>query len=317
MIYLFTGNNDYLIREEVLRWKTGFTQKHGNENITHITSLDVNSKNHISETLLSRSIFAEKRLVIIEGFPYSGEKGFLGASELETQILGCIQSLPEEVLVLFVSVNPDKRKSGFKQLKTLSQLKEFNIGGEDEVFSILSRKYGKHIDANTLRRLIFLKGGDLQKSISEIEKLLIINDQITAKHLQDTIIPEFEESIFSFIDTLLQRDANKIFSELDNLILYSNLYAVYQSIVANLRVFLYIELLKKNRTSPKDIGDILKLGNRSFLINKSHKSKYKNISKLYIDLLNFDKNMKFGKFISSDEEDLKRELESIFLKFAA
>ena len=317
MIYLFTWNNDYLIREEVLRWKTWFTQKHGNENITHITSLDVNSKNHISETLLSRSIFAEKRLVIIEWFPYSGEKWFLWASELETQILWCIQSLPEEVLVLFVSVNPDKRKSGFKQLKTLSQLKEFNIGWEDEVFSILSRKYWKHIDGNTLRRLIFLKWWDLQNSISEIEKLLIINDQITAKHLQDTIIPEFEESIFSFIDTLLQRDANKIFSELDNLILYSNLYAVYQSIVANLRVFLYIELLKKNRTSPKDIWDILKLWNRSFLINKSHKSKYKNISKLYIDLLNFDKNMKFWKFISSDEEDLKRELESIFLKFAA
>jgi hypothetical protein len=77
--------------------------------------------------------------------------------------------------------------------------------------------------------------------------------------LQEHIIPEFEESIFVFIDTLLQRDAAKIFSELDNLITYSNLYTIYQSIVANLRVFLYIELLKSKKIAPKEIGDILKL----------------------------------------------------------
>jgi hypothetical protein len=72
-------------------------------------------------------------------------------------------------------------------------------------------------------------------------------------------MPEFEESIFVFIDTLLQRDAVKIFSELNNLVTYSNLYAIYQSIVANLRVFLYIEFLKSQKKSPKEIGDILKL----------------------------------------------------------
>jgi DNA polymerase III delta subunit len=315
MIYLFTWNNDYLIREEVLRWKDGFKEKHWEENITHVSFLDWNSKNTIPEVLVSRSIFAEKRLVIIDWFPFSGEKAFSWASDLESQILWLLESVPKEVLVLFVSVNPDKRKSGFKHIKKVSQVKEFNIAWEDEVYSILQRKYWKHIDGNTLRRLIFLKWGDLQKSLWELEKLLISYNQITSSHLQEHIIPEFEESIFVFIDTLLQRDAAKIFSELDNLITYSNLYTIYQSIVANLRVFLYIELLKSKKIAPKEIGDILKLWNRSFLINKSHKSKYKNISKLYIDLLDFDKNMKFWKFIGSEEEDMKRELERVFLKF--
>ena len=72
-------------------------------------------------------------------------------------------------------------------------------------------------------------------------------------------MPEFEESIFVFIDTLLQRDARKIFIELKNLIEFSNLYAIYQSIIANLRIFLYIEYLKHKKISPKEIGDILKL----------------------------------------------------------
>ena len=142
MIYLFTWNNDYLIREEVLRWKNGFKDKHGTENITHISSLDASSKNTISQSLVSRSIFAEKRLVIIEGFPFSGEKAFSWASDLEAQILWLLAEIPEEVLVMFVSVNPDKRKAGFKQLKAVAQIKEFSVSGEDEVYNILSRKYG-------------------------------------------------------------------------------------------------------------------------------------------------------------------------------
>ena len=79
---------------------------------------------------------------------------------------------------------------------------------------------------------------------------------------------------------------------------------------------MYIELLKSQKISPKEIGDILKLWNRSFLVNKSHKSKFTSISTLYIDLLDYDKNMKTGKFISSEEDDMKRELEAVFLKFS-
>jgi DNA polymerase III delta subunit len=317
MIYLFTWNNNYLLREEVLRWKNGFIEKHGVANISHITSLDSSTKNSMGDILTSRSIFAEKRLVIIDWFPFSWEKLFSWASDLEAKILSTLDSLPDEVLVVFSSVNPDKRKAGFKQLKKVAQVKEFNIAWEDEVFSILSKKHGKHIDGNTLRRLIFLKWGDLHKSQWEIEKLRITRDQITAQDLQSHIMPEFEESIFVFIDTLLQRDANKIFSELHNLIAYSNLYAIYQSIIANIRVFLYIEFLKSQKKSPRDIGDTLKLWNRAFLINKSHKSSYKSVSQLYINLLDFDKNMKFWKFISSDEVDMKRELESVFLQFVS
>lgn len=311
-----------------MRWKNAFQEKHGNENITHISSLDGNSKNTILETLTSRSLFAEKRLVIIDWFPFSGEKSFSGASDIETQILTIIDDIPEEVLVLFISHNPDKRKSGFKQVKKIAEVKEFNISSDDETFQILLQKYRAQIEPDALKRLVFLKWGDLQKSISEIEKLLITplsslsweerwNNIITSQDVNNHIVPEFEESIFVFIDTLLSRDARKIFKELGNLIDFSNLYAIYQSIIANLRVFLYIEYLKSQKKSPNEIGDIMKLWNRTFLIQKFYKSSFKSINTLYKNLLDFDKNMKTWKFVSSDEDNLKRELEAIFLKFVS
>jgi len=328
MIYVFTWNNDYLITQELLRWKNWFIEKHWAENITHINSLDANTKNTISQTLTSRWLFAEKRLVIISGFPFSWEKSFAWAAELEDQILSILPEIPDEVLLVCSSHNPDKRKKWWKTLSKLASVKEFNINWEDEVFQILSNRYKAIVEPNALRRLILLKWGDLQKSISEIEKLLIAplvtlsnedrgDYKIISSDIDSYIMAEFEESIFAFIDTILNRNGKKIFSELSNLINSSNLYAVYQSIIANLRVFLYIELLKSQKKSPKEIWDILKLWNRAFLINKAHKSKFKSIFCLYSDLLNFDKNMKFWKFTSSDPVDMHRELENVFVKFLA
>jgi hypothetical protein len=40
---------------------------------------------------------------------------------------------------------------------------------------------------------------------------------------------------------------------------FSDFYAVYQSILANIRIFLYIEYLKSQRKSSKEISEILKL----------------------------------------------------------
>jgi DNA polymerase III delta subunit len=97
------------------------------------------------------------------------------------------------------------------------------------------------------------------KCISDIEKLLIAHHTIDSQLIEAIIIPEFEESLFVFIDMLLQKNRKKIFSELKNLLTFSNFYAVYQGIIANLRVFLYIELLKSHKNSSQEISQGLKL----------------------------------------------------------
>ena len=315
MLYLFTWNNRYLIRQEAQKWKHAFKDKYGEENVVHVSSIETVSSAFLVETLVSRSLFSEKRLIIIDGFPYTGERQFGGASDIEKTILETLDQIPEDTLVVFLAVSPDKRKTSYKTLSKLAEIKEFSTSGEDEVVAILQKKYWDIIEYSALRRLVLLKWWDLEKSLSEIEKLSILLDTITISDIESHIIPEFEESIFVFIDTLLSKNSKKIFSEFDNLLNFSNFYSVYQSIIANLRVFLYIEYLKSQKKSPHEIGDILKLWNRQFLIQKNHKSHSKDIISLYINLLNFDKNMKFWKLISSDEKDLQKEIEWIFLKF--
>jgi len=316
MIYLFTWNSNYLIREEIKTWRTAFWEKFWEENIDYIRDIKNISPDFIWGIFHSGSLFSEKRLVIIEWFPYSSDTKFSWASDLENKILTLIESIPEEVLVVFASVNPDKRKAGYKKLSKAAEIKNFMIQWEGEVKAILSRKYAAKIDSQALEKLIFYKGWDIEKSIWEIEKLWILSDRISMVDIEDNIIPEFEQSLFVFLDSLLSKDTSKIFSELSTLLSFSNFYWVYQSLIANLRTTLYIEHLKNNKVRNDEISSILKLWNRWFLTWKRYAASYSDIKNLYRDLLQLDKSMKTGKLISSEEKDLSGNLENIFLKFA-
>ena len=166
---------------------------------------------------------------------------------MESLILQSLEKVPEEVLVVFLSESPDKRTIGYKTLSKLADVKKFSVEWENEVYQILSKKYWSYIEPQAIQTLIHLKGWDLQKSISEIDKLRITKEYISTQDINTVIIPEFEESIFVFIDTLLSKNKQKLFSEFQNLLSFSNMYALYQSILANLRVFLYIEFLKSQK----------------------------------------------------------------------
>lgn len=315
MLYLFTWNNRFLIQKEAQRWKKNFQEKFGLENVIHITTLENTSLDFLRENFLSQSIFSPKRLVIIDGFPYSWARNFAWATDLEAGILSILEKIPEEILVVFLSIDPDKRTSAYKTISKLAEVKVFTLETPEQAVSQLARTYRGKIDSQALQLLVYYKWWNILKSTSEIDKLLLTHQKIDAKLVEYIIIPEFEESIFVFIDTLLQKNNKKIFLELENLLTFSNFYEVYQSIIANIRVFLYIELLKSKGISPQRIWSQLKLWNRQFLIQKNHNSKISEIETLYISLLNLDKNMKFGKLMSSDERDLHRELENVFLKY--
>ncbi len=315
MIYLFTWNNSYLLKQEVLRWKEWFISKHWEENITHISSPVWHTAQSLGSILTARSIFNPTSLVILEWLPQSTGDSFAGLTDIENALIDIVDSVPEETIVLFSNTNPDKRKAFYKKLTKVSKGKDFSATWEAEVYNLLSKRYGMKVEEFTLKRIVALKSGNLEKSIWEIDKLLITRDRLEIEDIKDYISPEFEESIFTFIWNLLDKNGKSIFRDFHLLLDNSNLYAVYQSILANIRTHVYIELLKTQKINPKDISQILKLWNRSFLTGKSYKTSHKKIKTLYIDLINFDKNMKFGRFLLNEEDDLKRELEYILVKF--
>ena len=311
MIYLFTWNSEYLVKQKTLDWKQKFIEKNGDFNLSHIKEVWKLSNNDLAWELLSPSFLWWKKLVIVEDLPT-----FLKDKELQEKQDFCetiLEQIPENNIVLFSSANIDKRTKFYKKIKKQAEkIEEFNTNWEDDLYNFITKKYNWKIDSSAINLLIKYKGNNLEKIISEIEKLLIFTTFIQADHIKKYIFPELEESIFQLIDDIMNLNIKNAIEKINIILTQTSVYAFYNNLLANLRVLVFIKKLKTLKYS--NISETLDLKNRSFLVNKNYTISADFLQQLYIWLINLDKKMKSGKMIGSEEEVLKYEIEKEILK---
>jgi len=306
MLYFFTWNSDFLIKEQVKAWKNKFISKFWEFNLIHIKDIEWLDNNFIIENVSSRSFLSEKKLIIIDLDEKISE-------DKQLFIINIIKNIPDENIILFNAVNPDKRTKLYKEIKKASDFKEFNTKNDNDLYSIILNKYWNKITNSWINLLIKYKGWNLNKIISEIEKLLILFDKIDSKEILDNITPELEESIFQLIDDILNKDTINAFKKIDIILNDTNIYAFYNNLIANLRTSIYISKLKNLNKNTTDISSILNLWNRTFLINKYYKIQYWELVRLYTNLINIDKKMKSWNLNWTEEQDFRFELEKTLL----
>lgn len=311
MIYHFTGNSHYLVMNQVNAWKEKFIKKYGDFNLVKISNLWDVDNNFLVENITAMSFFQEKKLILIE----------LDLSSKDTKIaekvdfiVNISKNLPEENILLFYSVNPDKRSKSFKSVNSISDVKEFSSTDQNDTFHILNQRFSWIIQSDALRLLIRYKSNNIEKVASEIEKLNILYENIDEKIIKENIFPELEENIFQLIDDILNKNFIAARIKLNFILNDTNIYSLYNGVIANLRTNIFILELKKNKNTQTEITDILKLWNKKFLINKNFSLSYSELKNLYIQLIWLDKKMKSWKLIGTEESDFKLEFENILLK---
>lgn len=311
MIYHFTGNSHYLVMNQVNAWKEKFIEKYGDFNLVKISNLWDIDNNFLVENITAMSFFQEKKLILIELDLSS--KDTKVAEKVEF-IVNISKNLPEENILLFYSVNPDKRSKSFKSINSISDVKEFSSTDQNDTFHILNQRFSWIIQADALRLLIRYKSNNIEKVASEIEKLNILYENIDETIIKKNIFPELEENIFQLIDDILNKNFIAARIKLNFILNDTNIYSLYNGVIANLRTNVFILELKKNKNTQTEISDILKLWNKKFLINKNFSLSYSELKNLYIQLVWLDKKMKSWKLIWTEESDFKLELENILLK---
>lgn len=231
MLYLFTSNDAKLLHLEVGKWKHAFIAKHGDFNVLDIKVEEVDN-NFLSEQLLAGTFFGGKKLVILSGdFSKNGADAF---------IMKQAKNIQPETFVILSQISPDKRSKFYKFLKEHAELKDFQISGEADAKNYIQKKYGDKIDMSALNLLYRYKSGNIGKMISEIEKLLILNEKITMRDVEQGVFPELEESIFECINALLYKNQGKFFATLNIMLESDSIYRIYNSLLSNLRTQVYI-----------------------------------------------------------------------------
>jgi len=315
MIYLFTWNSEYLVREKTLSWKKLFTEKNWDFNLVHFKNLLEVDNNLLLENILAEWFMWEKKLIIIDDFPLSAiNKKNTKLSEKQDFLETIIKQIPNNNIVIFSSANPDKRSKFYKSIKKeATKVEEFNTTWESDVAHIIQKKYSNKIDYSSINLLIKYKWWSLEKSISEIEKLLITKNNITVSDIKDYIKPELEESIFQIIDNILNLESEEALIKIKHLLDDTNIYSFYNNLLANLRTSVYISKLRHIWNQWPNISSHLQLANRSFLVNKNYKIKHSSLEKFYISLVNLDKKMKSWKLLWTEENDFRFEIEKTII----
>jgi len=312
MIYHFTWNSRYLVMNQVNAWKNKFIDKYWEFNLVNINNLWEVDNNFLVENITAMSFFQDKKLIAVECDLWTKD---VKINEKIDYIVQITKNLPEENILLFYSISPDKRSKQYKAINTIAQLKEFSTSDQNDTFSIIKSRYQNIITDNALRLLIKYKSNNIEKVSSEIHKLNILYDLIDDKIITDNIFPELEENIFQFIDDIFSKNFISARSKMYFILNDTSIYALYNWLLANLRTNIYIQELKRQKKNQTEISQILNLWNKKFLINKSIRLEPDNLKNLYIDLVWLDKKMKSWKLIWTEENDFKLEFENVLLKY--
>lgn len=308
MNYVFTWNSEFLITEALNKWKKQFIEKYSDFNLTHLKEIKSLDKNILKDAILSGSLFSsEKKLIILDINNDIWD-------ELEDFLIKNLEKKPQENIIILNYFLPDKRKKFWKNIKNISEIKEFNLENEEDTKKIINSKFSWKIDLEAINTIIKYKSNKINKIIPELEKLTITKDFITKKDIEENIVPELEESIFQIIDLVLNKQIPEAVDKINIILNETNIFAFYNNLLSNLRTSLFILKLKQEKKTQSEISKILDLWNRSFLIGKNYKINFHELKNLYISLVNIDKNLKTWKLVSSEEEDIKFEIEKYLIK---
>lgn len=208
-LYFFTGENDYALEKELLRWKTGFCEKHGMENFLQLDSREA-TLSQLMDAVSVLPFIAEKRLVIIRGLPKIEKEDFASFTE----------NIHPQVLVLIVESKPDKRLGITKVITELAKKKEFKPLTIRELTlwakDVAAREGALLTDA-AWQALLDITGANQWVLDTEIRKLSIYAlGDITPEHVDILAIPSGEQVVWKLTDLIGSRNAEKALQFLDN-----------------------------------------------------------------------------------------------------
>lgn len=320
-LYLFFGEESYLLQKKVNFWKKSFQSKHGEYNLSVIDGLKENANSIISECE-TMPFLGEKRLIIIENLPPS-----MGAKLDDKKInalLRFLENIPESSVLVFVNSKPDKRTKFYKQLSKIAQVEEFKQISAGElstwVLNELKARGGKILPLAT-QYLIGKTGNNLWALHNEIDKLIAYAGEkpISENDIENLVTPVFDVNVFKLTDYIGAKQSKQAIDILNKLIdSGNNSIQIFNMIIRQFRIFLQIDEMKQKPAS--EIASALKL--HPFVVQNSLKQVRlfgrDELVKAYKDLLEIDRKLKTGliKISVNNENMFMLELEKFILKFA-
>ncbi|AHB41637.1 hypothetical protein P148_SR1C00001G0848 [candidate division SR1 bacterium RAAC1_SR1_1] len=192
-IFLFTGEEKYLLHQELKRRTDGFVQKYGTDALL-IYKTDDLSLESLRQVLYSGGLFAQKRMIVVYGLPLDGDtSNKLSASiiqQFSDEFMQRNGVIVAETILIFVSYKPDKRTKFYtflkKELDPKTGIKEFGPLKPIELKQIIRQKSPTiKRSESVLDSFLAKTGPSLLHIQNELNKLLLWSEVSSSSEISE------------------------------------------------------------------------------------------------------------------------------------
>ncbi|MBI5421805.1 DNA polymerase III subunit delta [Candidatus Peregrinibacteria bacterium] len=335
-LYLFTGEETFLLHQQVQAWKEAFRKRgEGDLNLAVIDGSRTDEAELISQ-IETMPFLSEKRLVFIENLPEAAKATAKAEDKEESEeapsaggqrLIDYVGKIPETSVVIFVQAKPDKRKSLYKKLVQHAEVKEFKVLEPAALAQWVRTQAAKRqasIDPRSVEHLIGLVGPNLWRLEQEIQKLSNYAEgkPITIEAIDELVIPSLEANVFHLTDALGAKDARKAIRNLHQVVAAGeNLRQTFYMIVRQFRLLLQVAGYLSNypTATAQSLATSLKM--HPFVArNTMGQAKHFKMAELkaaYRKLLELDLAMKTSKIqtTTDNQDELTMAIEQFMLEF--
>jgi len=218
MITWFTGENTFEIQQAVKAIADRF-----DGTAEHLDGTALELKN-IPDLLMGGTLFAEKRLVVIKDLSQN--------STVWEKFPEWIDRISDDIDVILIDGKPDKRTTGYKEVKKRVVLKEFPVWG-DRDRSVAENWVAKHaeslglsLDKKLAHHIVERVGLDQWQLANSLEKIALL-ETVTPQTINDIIEPNASENVFQLFELALDGRREAIHDMIRTLELVEDPYKLF------------------------------------------------------------------------------------------
>lgn len=254
-IYLLYGEEKYDINQKIDKIKKEFLSLEVGVNLFYVNSDNIDELDSITQGV---TFFGSEKLIIIKN------------TNLKFNV-NILKNLEEDIKVVIVEDNVDKRLTEYKTLSKIAECLEYKHFDERQMIQFIIdilKRYNVKISYEDAEYMQNVCGNDKYNNINELQKLVIYvgNGGIVTKEIIDTVCSKtLSAKLFDVLDDIINKKKDIAIKQLDFLLKQKEpIVKIYIMLYKQFKQLYMIKVLKQK--GEKNIAQ--ELGMAPFILKK-------------------------------------------------
>lgn len=267
-IYIFSGES-YMMKRSVRKLTQSLDISNEQLNITDFKSMP--KADVLIAACVEVPFMSALRLVIVSECSVLRAKG--GAQEAK-KIAEYIEKIPDTTVLILCVDSADKRRSLYKQVKKIGQIKEFGQPRQAECIQFVvdrAKANGAQISRNAATELVAVAGCDYFTLHNELDKLIIYseNNEITMAHIKECSSRTLEYNVFQIHEFFVNKQAAPAKKLLNDILRAERPEMLIGLFARKIRDMYKVKMMSDAHYSTDKIAKMLKT--KSFIAQRLHR----------------------------------------------